>query len=182
MDNIALSEQFYRHPDCRRIHSCIQCGTCSGSCPLGDRMDYAPRALLAMIRDGDLDTALRANTPWYCVSCYQCMDRCPQEIPVADIMYRLKQMAVDAGIHPRDHKLPDFYRAFADDIAANGRMTETHLMARYSLKHPLDAAANTATAFKLLLRGRIDLLPNRTRDPAQVAHLTARCRGREPAS
>ncbi|MFO7460977.1 MAG: 4Fe-4S dicluster domain-containing protein [Desulfatiglandales bacterium] len=171
---------FFAHPDCRQILRCIQCGACSGSCPLGAEMDYAPRALFALILDGDLAGALKSNTPWYCVSCYQCMDRCPQEIPVADIMYRLKQMAVAAGCQPRLHKLPDFYRAFVEDVGRNGRMTESRVMARYSLKHPGDAVANTVTALKLLARGRLDIFPNRSRDPGRIAALTARCRKREP--
>ncbi|MBC2712798.1 MAG: 4Fe-4S dicluster domain-containing protein [Desulfosarcina sp.] len=178
MDDQHLLDQFFTHPDCRKVRSCIQCGTCSGSCPLAAEMDHAPRELFALIRDGEIDIALRSNTPWYCVSCYQCMDRCPQEIPVADIMYRLKQMAIAAGCQPRSHKLPDFYRAFADDMGRNGRMTETHVMARYSLKHPMDAAANMATALKLLARGRLDLIPNRTHHPAQIAALTTMCRKR----
>lgn len=182
MDQQALFAQFFDHPDCHKVHSCIQCGTCSGSCPLGAEMDHAPRALFALIRDGEMDIALESNTPWYCVSCYQCMDRCPREIPVADIMYRLKQMAIAAGCQPKLHKLPDFYRAFADDVGFNGRMTETHVMARYSIKHPKDAMANTQTAIKLLLRGRLDLIPHRTRQPADIAVLTSRCRKQERAS
>lgn len=178
MNELQLHDLFFAHPDCSQILRCIQCGTCSGSCPLGAEMDHAPRALFALIRDGAMAAALKSNTPWYCVACYQCMDRCPQEIPVADIMYRLKQMALAAGSEPPSHKLPDFYRAFAADVGRNGRMTETHVMARYSLKHPLDAAANSATALRLLLRGRLDLFPNRSRRPAQVAALTTRCRNK----
>lgn len=182
MNPRALFAQFFDHPDCHKIHRCIQCGTCSGSCPLGAEMDHAPRALFALIRDGEMELALESNTPWYCVSCYQCMDRCPREIPVADIMYRLKQLAIATGRQPRMHKLPDFYRAFAEDVAFNGRMTETHVMARYSLKHPKAAAANTQTAIKLLFRGRLDLMPNRTRQPAQIAALTTACLKKERAS
>jgi heterodisulfide reductase subunit C2 len=176
MDDRRLLDQFFADPDCRTIRRCLQCGTCSGSCPLGAEMDAAPRVLFALIRDGDIDTALHSDTPWFCVSCYQCMDRCPQQIPVADIMYRLKQLAVATGHRPRTHKLPDFYRALADDIAANGRMTESHVMARYSLKHPKDAAANTMTAARLLTRRRLGLVPERTRRPDEIAALTANCR------
>jgi len=56
--------------------TCLQCGTCGGSCPSGPDMDYTPRALFAMIGAGMEDEVLRSNTPWYCVSCYYCMARC----------------------------------------------------------------------------------------------------------
>jgi heterodisulfide reductase subunit C len=182
MDDHWLLDQFFADPDCRTIRRCIQCGTCSGSCPLSAEMDVAPRGLFALIRDGDMHAALQTNTPWFCVSCYQCMDRCPQEIPVADIMYRLKQLALAAGSRPRSDKLADFYRALVDDITANGRMTESHVMARYGLKHPMDAVANTLTAVKLLSRRRLDVIPGRSRHPAQVAALTRNCRKKDRAS
>jgi hypothetical protein len=89
-------------------------------------------------------------------------------------------MAIEAGCEPRNHKLPDFYRAFVDDMGRNGRMTETHVMARYGLKHPMDAATHTSLAFKLLTRGRLDLLPNRSRRPEQIAALTTMCRKKGP--
>jgi hypothetical protein len=54
-------------------------------------------------------------------------------------------------------------------------------MARYGITHPMDAVANTRTALKLLLRRRLDLLPSRTRQPGQIAALTAACRKPERA-
>ena len=35
-----------------KLYSCIQCGTCSGMCPLSHHMDYTPRQIIAMIRAG----------------------------------------------------------------------------------------------------------------------------------
>ena len=73
---------------------CLQCGSCGGSCPSAADMDYTPRALFALINAGDEEEVLDSNTPWFCVSCYTCMVRCPQQIPITDIMYTLKQMAI----------------------------------------------------------------------------------------
>ncbi|MBC8158584.1 MAG: heterodisulfide reductase subunit C, partial [Alphaproteobacteria bacterium] len=28
-----------------KLNMCMQCGVCSGSCPLGEQMDYGPRRL-----------------------------------------------------------------------------------------------------------------------------------------
>ena len=35
-----------------KLYACIQCGTCSGMCPLSPYMDYTPRQIIAMIRAG----------------------------------------------------------------------------------------------------------------------------------
>ena len=86
-----------RTPGDSRLEMCIQCGSCGGSCPSGKDMDYSPRKIFAMLRAGIVDEVLEANTPWYCVSCYKCYVRCPQDIKITDIMYTLKTIAILTG-------------------------------------------------------------------------------------
>jgi heterodisulfide reductase subunit C len=123
-------------------------------------MDHAPRELFALFRDGAVSEVLQSNTPWFCVSCYQCMVRCPQQIPVTDIMYLLKQMAAERGLSPAGHKLPDLYRAFAREIEAHGRVSEALVMARYGARHPLDMLGKAGLGLKLLTRRRLELIPH----------------------
>ena len=78
------------------LEMCIQCGTCGGSCPSGPDMDHTPRAIFAMIRADQREAVFKSNTPWYCISCYYCTVRCPQEVHITDLMYTLKSMAVRA--------------------------------------------------------------------------------------
>ena len=47
-----------------------------------------------MIEAGMKQDVLRSNTPWYCVSCYYCVVRCPQDVHITDLMYTLKRMAI----------------------------------------------------------------------------------------
>ena len=154
-----LAHEFLQSPKGAKLLHCIQCGTCSGSCPLAESMDHAPRELFALLRDGEVQAVLASNTPWYCVSCYQCMVRCPQEIPVADIMYVLKQMASERGLAPAGHKLPDLYRAFSREIEAHGRVSEALIMARYGARHPIDMLGKARLGLKLLARRRLELIP-----------------------
>jgi quinone-modifying oxidoreductase subunit QmoC len=74
-------EEVMAIPGGERLKSCIQCGTCGGSCPSGDAMDHTPREIFAMILAGMREEVLKSNTFWFCVSCYYCTIRCPQEIP-----------------------------------------------------------------------------------------------------
>ena len=37
-------------PNSEKIKSCIQCGTCTGSCPVSYAMDIPPRELIATLR------------------------------------------------------------------------------------------------------------------------------------
>src|SRR5512139_168169 len=87
-------DEVYRIPGGEKIKDCIQCGTCSGSCPVSWAMEETPRQIFAMIRAGMRNKVLDSLTIWTCASCYQCAERCPQEIKITDIMYMLKRMAI----------------------------------------------------------------------------------------
>ncbi len=143
-------------------------------------MDHAPRELFALIRDGEMTAVLRSNSPWYCVSCYQCTTRCPRQIPVTDLMYALKRMAAQTGNTPQDHKMPHLYRAFENLVVHRGRITEPLVMAQYGLHHPGDALRQIPLALRLLKRGRLEWLPQRVRLPRQFdGFLNAVAGGRE---
>jgi Fe-S oxidoreductase len=71
----------------QQVKACIQCGICSGSCPLGYAMEYAPRGLIASLRAGAMERVLRSNTPWLCVACYTCTARCPSAVGITDVLF-----------------------------------------------------------------------------------------------
>jgi heterodisulfide reductase subunit C len=171
MDEKNLQDKFYDTPYGRKILKCIQCGTCSASCPLTGLMEHGPREIFALIRDGEMEPALRSETPWYCVSCYQCVARCPQEIPVIDLMYCLKRMSMEYDLVPDSHKIPDLYRAFSQAVDHHGRISEAMVMANYGILHPLDALKNISVALKLLKRKRLEILPQQIIGCRWVAQL-----------
>ena len=147
------------------LEMCLQCGTCGGSCPSGPDMDHSPRKLFAMIEAGMKDEVLRSNTPWYCVSCYYCMIRCPQDIHITDIMYTLKRMAIEEGLYRESSAsdAPGFSETFIDFVDPAGRSFEVGVAARHHLRyHPLKMVG-MATGFglDLLLKGRMDITPTR---------------------
>lgn len=167
VDEKKLQQVFYQSRCGSEILRCIQCGTCSGSCPLTAQMDHGPRELFALIRDGEMGAALAANTQWFCVSCYQCMARCPQDIPVTDLMYTLKEMAAKHNPAASAQKMSHLYRAFLDEVDRTGRMNESYLMARYGLRHPMDMVPKALLGLKLAKRRRLELFSEKTRHPAR---------------
>lgn len=162
-----LQEVIAATPGDTHLERCLQCGTCGGSCPSGPDMDHSPRTLFAMISAGMKDRVLRSNSPWYCVSCYYCMVRCPQEIHITDVMYTLKRMAVEEGYYRESSAAdaPKFSETFIDFVENYGRSFELGLATRFHLTHhPLDMMKMAPMAMDLLRRGRIDLTPKRIRD------------------
>ena len=155
-----------------RLGICLQCGTCGGSCPSGADMEHTPRQLFAMIDAGMKTEVLSSNTPWYCVSCYYCMARCPQEIHITDIMYTLKRMAIESGMYKESTvaRAPVFSSTFISSVENNGRSFELGLAARYHLRYQPLTAAKIASGMGLglMLKGRMALMPTKIKQIDQL--------------
>jgi len=154
-----LHEVLEATPGNSRLDMCIQCGTCGGSCPSGADMDHTPRQLFAMIRADMREAVLRSNTPWFCVSCYYCTVRCPQEVHITDVMYTLKSLAIRAKLYD-DSTAPDFSQTFIGYIVSYGRSFELGLATRHNLRHrPLSMPAMLPMGLGMFTKGRMDLTP-----------------------
>ena len=66
-----------------------------------------------MINANERSKVLSSNTMWCCVSCYLCTTRCPQSIPITDIMYCLKRMAIREGL-AKDTDAPALAKTFTE--------------------------------------------------------------------
>ncbi len=121
-------------PQGERIKLCIQCGTCTGSCPLSYAMDITPRKLIALFRAGDMESILKSRTIWICASCYNCQTRCPSQIKVTDIFYALKRTAMEKGIFNK--KIPTYAlsKSFMKCIYKYGRLNEIQLILNFHFK------------------------------------------------
>jgi len=156
-----LHEVIEATPGGEALKTCLQCGTCSGSCPSGPDMDHSPREIFAMLMAGMEDEVLRSNTPWYCVSCYYCMARCPKDIPITDIMYTLKRKSIEARLYD-DSAAPDWSESFMGYVESYGRSFELGLATQYHLTHsPLSKVSLGTFALGMLTRNRLGLLPER---------------------
>lgn len=167
MDNKKLKDIFFKKGG-DQVLKCIQCGTCSGSCPLTDEMENGPRELFALIRDGEMIEALSSNTLWYCVSCYKCISRCPKGIPVTELIYALKEISLKEGLAPSNHKTVSLNRSFENCIEKNGIVAESAVMRGYGLKHPMDVAKKIPLAFQMLKRGRLEIVAGKIKNPSKL--------------
>jgi heterodisulfide reductase subunit C len=140
-------------------------------------MDYTPRAIFAMIQAGMRDKVLTSNTPWYCVSCYYCTVRCPQEIHITDLMYTLKRMAIEEGYcgELEAGNAPEFSSTFINLVENYGRSFELGLVTRHYLRHrPLDAVRKAGLGLGMWQKGRMDLIPRRIKGIDQLKAILAK--------
>ena len=76
-------------PEGSKIMSCIQCGTCAGTCPYGEDMDYPPRQVVEMLWRGLIGEVIASGSLLRCVACYACMSKCPRGIRLTDVLLPL---------------------------------------------------------------------------------------------
>jgi heterodisulfide reductase subunit C len=142
----------------QKLLSCIQCGTCSATCPLSHYMDYTPRRIIAMTREGFKDEVLNSLTIWLCASCYACTVQCPRQIHITDVMYTLKREAIARGFYPKRHPIPVLAREFFARVKKDGRNTESRvLIALYLKTNPFTMLREAFLGMKLWYLGRLSL-------------------------
>jgi heterodisulfide reductase subunit C len=158
---------------CEEIDACIQCGTCSSSCPMAVYMDYTPRQIIAMIKSGFKDEALRSFTIWLCPSCYTCQVRCPSKIKITDVMYALKRKAIEEKVYPSRFAIPVLDRQMSRLIAKYGRNSEMWLILNLYLKsrNPFGLFKMAPLGLKLMKTGRMSLKKESIKDRKQLGAL-----------
>lgn len=142
----------------KMIRTCIQCGTCSGSCPNEFAMDHTPRRLWRMVMMGREAEIFRSRTFDLCSSCYTCTLRCPRGLPLTEAMAALKQAAFRQGLAPyRQSKL--FYQSFLQSVRNHGRVREMEFMTFYftRLRHPLAPFRYAPLGIRLMRKGKLGL-------------------------
>jgi quinone-modifying oxidoreductase subunit QmoC len=151
------------------IDKCIQCGTCSSSCPMVTYMDYPPRKIIGMVKHGFKDTVLKSFTPWLCASCYNCQVKCPSNIKITDIMYTLKREAINAGVYPKKFPVPALAQEMHKIIAKYGRSSELWLVLQMylKLKDPISPLKYTSTGINLMKTGRLSLKKEKIKNRKQ---------------
>lgn len=87
----------------RQIDYCMECGACTGSCPISRELpSFSPRQIIkraVMKLDEDL---LQSRELWACLSCAHCSVRCPAEIDFPEFIRSHRQEAQKAGNLPRE--------------------------------------------------------------------------------
>ena len=162
--------EVYKIPGGDKIKQCIQCGTCSGSCPTSSEMDYGPREVIAAFRAGMLDRVLRSNTVWLCTSCYYCTVRCPSGIKVTDIMYEAKRLGIEYGLVEEGAIAPTLSKAFVGMVDNYGRVNETMLIMKVLMKtKPWALLKMMPQGMKFITRGRLPLLAHKIKGVSELS-------------
>lgn len=104
--------------DAEKLGTCLQCGTCSSSCPSYFAMDVPPRKLWRMVTLGLKHQIARSSTFWLCTACNSCTVRCPRGIDVAESMRLVREWVNRTGVQ----ETPRALRLLSDVIVNSHNM------------------------------------------------------------
>jgi heterodisulfide reductase subunit C len=111
-------------PRGRGVLACIQCGRCTSSCPVAKIVEeHNPRKLMEMIILGLRSDVLGERLPWYCLSCFTCLDRCPQGGDIGEVMFAIRNLTA------REGNIPEGILVQAKSLFENGRVVTASRMA-----------------------------------------------------
>ncbi|MGD8659783.1 MAG: 4Fe-4S dicluster domain-containing protein, partial [Desulfobacterales bacterium] len=87
----------------KQIDYCMECGLCTGSCPISREMSsFSPRQI---IKRAVLDPAgelVHSREIWACLSCANCSQRCPAEIDFPEFISSHRRQARAEGNFPQE--------------------------------------------------------------------------------
>lgn len=80
---------------------CFGCQTCTTVCPVvthyenpQEALGLLPHQIMHAVGLGLKDLAIGSNMLWDCLTCYRCQEQCPRGVPVTDVLYELKNIAI----------------------------------------------------------------------------------------
>ena len=82
--------------------ACIQCGKCTGGCPMAMKTRLNPRAILyRLLVAGDGFDLEGREELWDCTTCSTCYSRCPKQVNPMEAIIALRSAFVEKGrVHP----------------------------------------------------------------------------------
>jgi len=157
----------------QNLLECLQCGKCSGGCPITSEEVGGPRRMIAEILAGMKQEALEDPTWWYCVSCGTCATRCPVEINVYKVATVLCEMAEKEKVAASEPGIHRFEALFLKSVRNNGRVRELQTAMAYNIRSwkPLKDAGK---GMMLMIKGAIspmNMLPTGGKEDAMVSRI-----------
>ncbi len=95
IEGVPLAERF-------ELAACLQCGRCTGGCPVGLRSPLNSRRLLyeALLRE-DGEALVEREEVWDCTACRTCADRCPRGLEPVGVIRSIRTLKIEEGRIPQ---------------------------------------------------------------------------------
>ena len=153
------------------VNRCYQCGKCSAGCAVNEEMDFPPSIVMRMLQTGEeacYNELLHSQTIWLCVSCQNCVTRCPMAIDIPQLMDYLREKALqEQTVNKNTKNIVSFHHSFLDSIKYTGRLYEIGLIGGYKMRS-LNLLQDLTVAPGLFFKGKLPLLPEMVKNRKQM--------------
>jgi heterodisulfide reductase subunit C len=158
----------------QRVELCYQCHKCTAGCPVVEAMEYGPDRILRMTTLGQEEAVLKSHDIWLCAGCLTCGTRCPNEIDISAVMDALRQIAVQEGYPAAERDALLFHRLFNGVVHRTGRSYEAGMLGLFKILSKTPLMDDVGAGIGLFMRGRVPLLPDRTKAASEVRQIWRR--------
>jgi len=156
------------------VNRCYQCGKCSAGCAVNEEMDYPPSMVMRMLQTGEEDyynEILHSQSIWLCITCQNCLTRCPMEIDIPKLMDYMREKALEKGTASKKAKnIISFHKSFLDSIRYTGRLYEIGLVGGYKMRS-FKLLQDLNVAPGMFVRGKLPILPEMVKDKKQIKNI-----------
>jgi len=112
---------------------CIQCGRCTGGCPVTVRTNLNVRRFVYdAYSEEKLEELAKLAEIWDCTACHTCAVRCPKGLKPLEVLIGLRSMLVDSG------KVQSTVRNALESVYLEGNPWEKPKATRYDWMEGLD--------------------------------------------
>jgi heterodisulfide reductase subunit C len=99
--DVKFKSEVTNHKEASALNVCFSCGTCTAGCSISEVFpEYSPKKLAKMVKLGMRQSVLSSRFIWYCTTCHNCEQHCPQDVKFFNILNVLKNMAAKEGYAP----------------------------------------------------------------------------------
>jgi Fe-S oxidoreductase len=81
----------------KKLLECIQCGVCSGSCPVSMKSGLNIRRMMRNVVFDERYDIPPDDTLWSCTTCSTCEARCPKSLTPFDVILEMRGVVVEEG-------------------------------------------------------------------------------------
>jgi Fe-S oxidoreductase len=97
-----------------KLLECIQCGMCTGSCPVAKKANLNIRRYMREVSALGKLTIHSSNELWSCTTCSTCAVRCPKDLNPYEFLIDIRSMSVEKG------EIPTNIQSALESIFKNG--------------------------------------------------------------
>ncbi|MFX0123195.1 MAG: 4Fe-4S dicluster domain-containing protein [Candidatus Hodarchaeota archaeon] len=91
-----FKNEVVNEPGGQHLKNCFQCSSCTLTCPVAEvpGLELNPRKIIREVLFGLRKEVLESKAIWQCVGCFECTDRCPQNVRFTEVIEALRRIAV----------------------------------------------------------------------------------------